>query len=106
MYKSPIELIYQGTEMQIERGILRAVHKQDINVDRAELIRALQYDRSQYEKGYQDGMAAMRVTARWIGERGDYLCSNCGAEAPNDGYYPAPYCYECGAMMNGGNANG
>lgn len=38
--------------------------------------------------------------ARWKGKRGDYTCSRCKAEAPNDGYYPAPYCYECGAEMD------
>ncbi len=55
MYKSPIELIYHGMEMQIEKGIVKAVQKQDINVDKEELIRALEYDRGQYEKGYADG---------------------------------------------------
>lgn len=43
------------------------------------------------------------VHGRWLGESGDYTCSRCGQEAPNDGYYPAPYCYECGAnMIDGG----
>ena len=28
-----------------------------VDLDRGELIRALQYDRNQYEKGYWDGMA-------------------------------------------------
>lgn len=37
--------------------------------------------------------------ACWNGKRGDYTCSACGAEAPNDGYNAAPYCYECGAKM-------
>ena len=38
--------------------------------------------------------------AHWEGERGDYKCSRCKAESPNDGYYPAPFCYECGAEMD------
>jgi hypothetical protein len=29
----------------------------DVQVDKEELIRALQYDRNQYEKGYMDGKA-------------------------------------------------
>ena len=57
MYKSPIELIYRGMEYELEKGILKAVLKQDINVDKEELLRALQYDRGQYEKGYVDGKA-------------------------------------------------
>jgi hypothetical protein len=34
-----------------------------INVDREELLNALQYDRGQYEKGYRDGQ---RDGQRWI----------------------------------------
>lgn len=37
--------------------------------------------------------------SQWSGEKGDYRCARCGAEAPNDGYYAAPHCYECGARM-------
>jgi hypothetical protein len=44
-------------ETQMEGDILRAVQKYGINVDKEELIRALQYDRNQYEKGYADGKA-------------------------------------------------
>lgn len=40
------------------------------------------------------------VHARWYGERGEYKCSKCGEESPNNGYYAAPYCYECGARMD------
>lgn len=39
------------------------------------------------------------VLYKWNGCRGDYTCSRCGEEAPNNGYYPAPFCYECGAKM-------
>ena len=38
-------------------------------------------------------------SAHWEGKRGDYTCSRCGTEAPNDGYHPAKFCYECGAKM-------
>ena len=56
MYKSPIELLFHGIEAQLEKGIVQAVAKHDIIVDREELIRALEYDRGQYEKGYQDAI--------------------------------------------------
>ena len=42
-------------------------------------------------------------TYKWIGRKGDYTCGCCGQEAPNDGYYASPFCYECGAkhsMLN------
>ena len=57
MYRSPIEIIYGQIQKQIEGDIFRAVQSYDINVDKDELIRALQYDRNQYEKGYADGKA-------------------------------------------------
>lgn len=45
-------------------------------------------------------------TAEWLGGRGDYKCSVCGEEAPNDGYNPAPYCYNCGRKMKRMDAHG
>lgn len=38
--------------------------------------------------------------AAWIGERGDYICSNCGDESPNDGYCKSYYCPHCGSKMD------
>lgn len=60
MYKSPIDIIYGQMETQMEGDILRAVQKYGINVDKEELLRALQYDRDQYNKGYAD------ATPKWI----------------------------------------
>lgn len=64
MYKSPIEIIYGQLQMQFEGEALRAVQSYDIKVDKEELLRALQYDRGQYDKGYQDGEA--NAAPRWI----------------------------------------
>lgn len=36
----------------------------------------------------------------WLGERGEYECSVCGNEAPDDNYWPSPYCPCCGAKMD------
>lgn len=55
MYKSPIEIIYGQMQTQMEGDILRAVQSYCPNVDKEELIRALQYDRQQYDIGYADG---------------------------------------------------
>ena len=54
MYESPIKVIQGNLEMQFEGGILKAVQRADITVDRDELIRALRYDREQYQKGFDD----------------------------------------------------
>lgn len=60
MYESPINTII--TEMQVqtikraEEDVYRAVQNVHVDVDKEELLMALQYDRKQYEKGYNDGI--------------------------------------------------
>lgn len=63
MYKSPIEIIQSDIQMKTEECILKAVQKIGVNIDKDELIKAIMYDRKQYEKGYADGIAAAQ---RWI----------------------------------------
>ena len=68
MYISPIEKIqvpveFDNTIMRVEKQlnkgmeeqVYRAVVQCEIVVDKEELIKALQYDREQYRKGYDDG---------------------------------------------------
>lgn len=61
MYESPLNLIYQDIERQIvqkqEQTILNAISKCDVVVDKEELIKAINYDRNQYSKGYKDGVS-------------------------------------------------
>ena len=52
MYKSPIEVITEKMEFFHDGDVVRAVQKHDINVDKEELLKALKYDREQYEKGF------------------------------------------------------
>lgn len=66
MYNPPIETIIGEMQMQYEGEILRAVQNIGVNVDKDELIRALQYDREQYDKGYEDGFR--RGVGRACGE--------------------------------------
>lgn len=54
-YKSPIEAIRHEMEMRFENDVMKAVQQNDIFVDKDELLKALQYDRDQYTKGFQDG---------------------------------------------------
>lgn len=54
MYESPIKVFQGNLEMQFEGEILKAVQRADITVDKDELIRALRYDREQYQKGFDD----------------------------------------------------
>ena len=55
MYKSPIEIITGQIKTNYEDGIFRAVQNVGINVDREELLKALEYDRGQFEKGFKEG---------------------------------------------------
>ena len=55
MYESPIELIQKQMQLDMESKIMSAVQEVGISVDKEELIRALKYDRGQYERGYADG---------------------------------------------------
>lgn len=55
MYKSPIEIIHEQAQ-KIENGIFKVLHNMDINVDKNELMKALKYDRDQYNAGYADGL--------------------------------------------------
>lgn len=67
MYESPIEKVVGEIQSQIikqdDENIMYAV-KQAVgySVDKNELIKALKYDREQYEKGYRDGLNA----DKWI----------------------------------------
>jgi hypothetical protein len=55
MYNLPINIIYGQMQTQMEGDILRAVQQYGIDVDKDELIRALRYDRDQYDRGFADG---------------------------------------------------
>ena len=59
MYKPPIELLCQEMETRIENEIFNAIQNVGVFVDKEELIRALQYDRNQYDKGYQDALESI-----------------------------------------------
>lgn len=58
-YESPINVImsdvYTQLEVNLEKGVMSAIGNLGVDVNKDELIRALQYDREQYKKGYRDG---------------------------------------------------
>lgn len=60
MYESPIDKIYGDIESKIvqhEEGQIMYAVEQAIGyaVDKEELVKALTYDRKQYERGFEDG---------------------------------------------------
>ena len=66
VWSSPINAIYHEVEQSFEDAVFKAIQKVEIEVDREELIKALQYDRNQYEKGYADGLKDAKKTGKWI----------------------------------------
>ena len=55
MYESPINIITGQIKTNYEDAIYSAVQNVVINVDREELLKALEYDRGQYEEGFREG---------------------------------------------------
>ena len=106
MWKSPIDTVYHDVEYQFEDHIFKAIQKVDITVDRDELIKALNYDRGQYEKGYEDGKRDATRRGRWVkkylpkplsdGSMECYQCSECLTHWT----YKTKCCPYCGAEMS------
>ena len=58
-YESPIKMWTTEVELRYEKEVLNAISHLNVEVNREELIRALNYDRNQYEKGYRDGLLSV-----------------------------------------------
>lgn len=112
---------YESSITRIENQLLSEMRKNEedqfmcevrqtigYQIDKAELIKALNYDRDQYDKGYQDGKLAGYRQAESEKRKGHWLINS-------DGYYPycsicnnepksrimTDYCPNCGAYMKG-----
>lgn len=68
MYESPFDMVMtplsiayeevkKGIDGQIIESVLKATQAVNVTVDKEELLRALRYDRDQYDKGYADAKA-------------------------------------------------
>ena len=120
-YVSPIKQIVSEMQMEYENGVLKAVQQYGFHVNKEELTKALLYDREQYDKGYEDGVAGLDILINefcvplevnaicdelndWdIDEDCESWCGrNCGVI--NDGTCPSSECYkEWLRMKMGGN---
>lgn len=92
MYDCPIQ-IYQDLQTQFvqhtEEMVVEAVQKCNVNVDEEELIRALKYDREQYEKGFKDGVNYILDKVK------SEIENHCGLIKENH----CRYCYCCNSVM-------
>ena len=78
MYKSPIVLNYADPIIEeVKKGTdeycLRAILGCGVEVDKDELIKALKYDREQYEKGFHDGVMTGRMETLAENEKNNIL---------------------------------
>lgn len=80
MYENPIAGIIGEIQTKIMEAqddyVMQVVHDFGVEVNKEELIKALNYDRNQYEKGYADAKAEQRwipVSERPPEEDGKYL---------------------------------
>lgn len=74
MYESPIHLITQDVmtrlDKNVEESVLTAVRQVGVNVDRDELVKALNNDRGQYQIGFHDGQVeALKSLHEYINTR-------------------------------------
>ena len=115
MYKSPIKVSQGNLEMQFEGEILKAVQRVDITVDKDELIRALRYDREQYQKGFDDARKGAVPVVRckdckWFADNNDGYWFGCWLFqtiqiVPEDTPKPDDFC-SYGERKDGGAENG
>ena len=92
-YQSPIEVIQTQMRNQIEGNIYKAVMNIGVNVDKEELLKALQYDREQYQKGYKDRDDQIvrckdcKHSEPWYGDKNRcFLWHETGIDVFNDGF--------------------
>lgn len=51
----PIKVIENPMDIHVEKEVFSAIRRVGVNVDRDELLRALNYERDQYAEGYRNG---------------------------------------------------
>lgn len=75
MYQSPIEIITNQIADKVindlNQKVFTAVERIGININPTELIKALAYDREQYERGYRDGYIAGQLRS-YVDEQEEY----------------------------------
>lgn len=86
MYKSPIDTLISDIVTEEENVVMRAVVKCGINVDKDELVKALAYDRGQYEKGYADAKAELIRCGDCKNYSGEGMYCAWNMIARSDGY--------------------
>lgn len=79
-YKPPIllkvEQAVKAFNLQVENEVYKVVRNYEINVDKDELLKALRYDRNQYDLGYRAGYSkAYSIIREIFGELEASFCT-------------------------------
>lgn len=70
-YESPIEAFIDDVQYTFEENVVKAVQNVNIKVNKEELLKALEYDREQYEKGVWDMFEL--ITSAYYGKQYYFL---------------------------------
>lgn len=73
-YQSPIMVIASEIRQEFENNVCKVVQNMGIKVDKEELVKALEHDREQYEKGYKCAEEKVGKYGRW--NDGDEILPN------------------------------
>lgn len=106
-YISPIELTFSRISEELnqktEKLIMQAVYETGVKIDKEELIKALAYDRHQYEQGYEDAKKKYKAPeGQWIIIDGDKICPFCKTGTMGRANASVPFfhfCPYCGADL-------
>ena len=109
LYESPISemqakiknIIREQKEEREKDFMCQLSVQMGYEIDKDELVKALMYDRKQYEKGFSDAEKHFRAVARWEyyedgDERFPYKCGRCGCPSLSTAHR---FCSSCGARM-------
>lgn len=91
-----INIYMQDVSAKIEEETLGVIKKMGVDVNKEELIKALNYDRQQYEKGYEDGKkdadrSAPKTYKEWV----ELECKFCRSHERGDTLYESAD-WDCG----------
>ena len=116
MWESPVNIfeihepIAEEINKQTEETVFKAIHRVGVDVNKEELLKALQYDRNQYEKGYKDGYdeAIDEFAEKFIFKavcEGCSGCTNCYEEEAQNICDDWKYYMEIAEQMKGSEEN-
>lgn len=101
MYEPPIEITVRDKVLadigeKTDNAIMLEITQQfGVDVDKYELVKALAYDRGQYDKGFADGVEQgiqKVLNAINPNDEGVWLCNSCKYDSTNAMNYPCSCC--------------